>query len=90
MTQSKHSITPSKSLFCNTHNHDKMAFEGSEDLNATAEDGKNTSMTASMDQFHLLLQVLQSNGKPLISGNLMGHAVVEVVHKYTGSNPIEV
>ena len=90
MTRSKRSITPSKSLFHSTHNCDKMAFEGSEDLNVTAEDGKNTSMTASMDQFHLLLQVLQSNGKPLISGNLMGCAVAEVVHKYTGSNPIEV
>ena len=89
VTQSKCSIAPPKFLFRNTHNHDKMAFEGSEDLNATVEDGKNTSMTASMDQFHLLLQVLQSNGKPLMNGNFMGHAVVEVVHKYTGSNPIE-
>ena len=40
VTWSKRSITPSKSLFHNTHNCDKMAFEGSEDLNATAEDGK--------------------------------------------------
>ena len=43
-----------------------------------------------MDQFHLLLQVLQSNGKPLLSGNFTGHAVAEVVQKYTGKNPIEV
>ena len=28
--------------------------------------------------------------RPLISSNLTGHAVAEVVHKYTGSNPIEV
>ena len=87
VTRLKCSIAPPKSLFHNNHNHDKMAFEGSEDLNATMEDGKNTSMTASMGQFHLLLQVLQSNGKPLISGNFMGRAVAEVVHKYTGSNP---
>ena len=67
-----------------------MASEGSEDLNVTVEDEKNTSVTASVDQFHLLLQVLQSNGKPLMNGNFMGCAVAEVVHKYTGSNPIEV
>ena len=40
VTWSKHSIAPPKSLFHNTHNHDKMAFEGLEDLNATVEDGK--------------------------------------------------
>ena len=47
VTRSKCSIAPPKSLFHNTHNHDKMAFKGSEDLSATVEDGKNTSMTAS-------------------------------------------
>ena len=61
-----------------------------EDLNVTVEDEKNTSVTVSLDQFHLLLQVLQSNGKPLMNGNFTGCAVAEVVHKYTGSNPIEV
>ena len=90
VTRSKHSIPHSKFLFHNTHNHDRMASEGPEDLNVTVEDEKNTSMTASVDQFHLLLQVLQSNDKPLMNGNFMGHAVAEVVHKYTGSNPIEV
>ena len=89
-TRSKRSIAPPKFLFHNTHNHDRMASEGSEDLNVTVEDEKNTSVTVSVDQFHLLLQVLQSNGKPLMNGNFMGHAVAEVVHKYTGSNPIEV
>ena len=89
-TWSKCSIAPPKFLFCNTHNHDRMASEGSEDLNVTVEDEKNTSVTASVDQFHLLLQVLQSNGKPLMNGNFTGRAVAEVVHKYTGSNPIEV
>ena len=90
VTRSKCSIAPPKFLFCNTHNHDRMASEGSEDLNVTVEDEKNTSVTASVDQFHLLLQVLQSNGKPLMNGNFTGRAVAEVVHKYTGSNPIEV
>ena len=90
VTRSKRSIAPPKFLFCNTHNHDRMASEGSEDLNVTVEDEKNTSVTVSVDQFHLLLQVLQSNGKPLMNGNFMGCAVAEVVHKYTGSNPIEV
>ena len=52
--------------------------------------GNDTSITASMDQFHLLLQVLQSNGKPLMNGNFTGRAIAEVVQKYTGKNPIEV
>ena len=48
VTWSKHSIAPPKFLFCNTHNHDRMASEGSEDLNVTVEDEKNTSVSGSI------------------------------------------
>ena len=89
VTRSKRSIAPPKFLFRNTHNCDRMASEGLEDLNVTVEDEKNTSVTASVDQFHLLLQVLQSNGKPLMNGNFMGRAVAEVVHKYKDPTPLK-
>ena len=88
VTRSKH-ITP-KSFARKTNHSDKMAFEGTEELEDSMCVGKDTSITAPMDQFHLLLQVLQSNGKPLMNGNFTGRAVAEVVQKYTGKNPIEV
>ena len=44
----------------------------------------------SMKQFHLLLQILQSNGKPLLSGSFTGRSVAEIVNKYARMNPIEV
>ena len=81
-------LTP-KSFARNNH-RDKMAFEGTEQLESSMNEDKDPSMAAQMDQFHLLLQVLQSNGKPLLSGNFTGRAVAEVVQKYTGKNPIEV
>ena len=63
-----------------------MAFEGAEELGNSMCAEKDISITAPMDQFHLLLQVLQSNGKPLMNGNFTGRAVAEVVQKYTGKN----
>ena len=47
-------------------------LRGQRTLNVTVEDEKNTSVTASVDQFHLLLQVLQSNSKPLMNGKFHG------------------
>ena len=70
VTWSKH-ITP-KSFACKTNHSDKMAFEGAKELENSMCVGKDTSITAPMDQFHLLLQVLQSNGKPLMNGNFTG------------------
>ena len=70
VTWSKH-ITP-KSFAHKTNHSDKMAFEGAQELENTMSAGKDTSITAPMDQFHLLLQVLQSNGKPLMNGNFTG------------------
>ena len=88
VTRSKY-ITP-ESFSRKTNHRDKMAFEGTEELEDSMKAGNDTSITASMDQFHLLLQVLQSNGKPLMNGNFTGRAIAEVVQKYTGKNPIEV
>ena len=70
VTQSKH-ITP-KSFACKTNHSDKMAFEGTKELENSMCAGNDTSITAPMDQFHLLLQVLQLNGKPLMNGNFTG------------------
>ena len=70
VTWSKH-ITP-KSFACKANHSDKMAFEGAEEFENSMCVEKDTSITAPMDQFHLLLQVLQSNGKPLMNGNFTG------------------
>ena len=72
VTRSKHLITTPKPFSCNVDNHDGMASEGSEEFNTLVREEGNTSTTTSADQFHLLLQVLQSNGKPLLSGNFTG------------------
>ena len=45
---------------------------------------KRDSLEPRMDQFHLLLQVLQSNGWPIMTGSFTGWAVVEMVQKYAG------
>ena len=47
-------------------------------------------MESRTDQFHLLLQVLQSNGQPFMTGSFTGRAVAEMVQKYKGSHPVEV
>ena len=57
VTQSKH-ITP-KSFARKTKCSDEMAFEGAEELENSMCAEKDISITAPMDQFHLLLQVLQ-------------------------------
>ena len=48
------------------------------------------SLELRTDQFHLLLQVLQSNGQPIMTGSFTGRAVTEMVQKYAGSHPVEV
>ena len=48
------------------------------------------SLEPRTDQFHLLLQVLQSNGWPVMTGSFTGKAVAEMVQKYAGSHPVEV
>ena len=48
------------------------------------------SLEPRMDQFHLLLQVLQSNGRPIMTGSFTGRAVAEMVQKYAGSHPVKV
>ena len=45
---------------------------------------KRDSLEPRTDQFHLLLQVLQSNGWPIITGSFTGRALVEMVQKYAG------
>ena len=70
---------------------DNMA-SGGEDEKGVNEGGeeRRDSLESRMDQFHLLLQVLQSNGWPVMTGSFTGRAVAEMVQKYAGSHPVEV
>ena len=70
---------------------DNMASRG-EEIKGVDEgkEEKRDSLEPRTDQFHLLLQVLQSNGWPIMTGSFTGGAVVEMVQKYAGSHPIEV
>ena len=54
------------------------------------EEEKGDSLEPRMDQFHILLQVLQSNGQPIMTGSFTGRAVAEMVQKYAGSHPVKV
>ena len=70
---------------------DTMASRG-EEIKGVDEgrEEKRDSLEPRTDQFHLLLQVLQSNGWPIMTGSFTGRAVAEMVQKYAGSHPIEV
>ena len=61
---------------------DNMASSG-EDENGVYEgrEKRRDSLELRMDQFHLLLQVLQSNGRPIMTGSFTGRAVAEMVQK---------
>ena len=65
-----------------------MSVDNSEEKLMGVE--KSFSADPSVEPFHLLLQVLQLNGKPLLSGSFTGRSVTEIVIKYARTNPIEV
>ena len=56
---------------------DRMSVDNSEGKVEGAE--KLFLLDPSREQFHLFLQVLQSNGKPLLSGSFTGRFVAEIV-----------
>ena len=68
-----------------------MASEG-KDVKGIDEgrEEKRDSLEPRTDQFHLLLQVLQSNRWPVMTGSFTGRAVAEMVQKYASSHPVEV
>ena len=70
---------------------DNMASKR-EDEKGVNEGGeeRRDSLELRTDQFHLLLQVLQSNRCPVMTGSFTGRAVAEMVQKYVGSHPVEV
>ena len=70
---------------------DTMA-SGGEEVKGVDEgrEEKRDSLELRTDQFHLLLQVLQSNGQPIMTGSFTGRAVAEMIQKYAGAHLVEV
>ena len=66
-----------------------MASGGEDEkgVNEGVGEERKDSLEPRMDQFHLLLQVLQSNGQPVMTGSFTGRAVAEMVQKYAGFPP---
>ena len=80
-----------KSLLYPVRALDTMASRG-EEVKGVDEgrEEKRDSLELRMDQFHLLLQVLQSNGWPVMTGSFTGRAVDEMIQKYAGAHLVEV